>query len=128
MKRFGTLLTVVTLALFSLAAHAADVLVIVDSSGSMSEPTPDGPSKMESAREALLALRPSLSGHDVGVVLFGHRKHPQEAGSCQDIEQVLPIAPFAPERFGQVIGSLAPRGSTPLAGSLLASQDHFAEP
>ena len=97
---------------------AADFLIVVDSSGSMSEPTTDGQQKMVAAKQALRALRSDLAAHNVGMTLFGHRLDPQTQGSCQDVETVLPISDFVPEEYDRVVSQLKPKGNTPLAEAL----------
>lgn len=97
---------------------AADFLIVVDSSGSMSEPTEDGQQKMEAAKRALHSLKADLAAHQVGMTLFGHRLDPQVQGSCQDVETVLPISDFIPAEYDRVVSQLRPKGNTPLAEAL----------
>ncbi|QEF98634.1 von Willebrand factor type A domain protein [Stieleria maiorica] len=102
---------------------AADVLVIVDSSGSMQETTPEGISKIDAAKSALLGLPATLQHHDVGVMLFGHRTTSRQPGACQDIELRMPIAPFVQAEYQLTVAALKPLGATPIANSLLLGRD-----
>ncbi len=104
--------------LAAVTSQAADYLLVIDSSGSMSTPTSDGIRKIDAAKEALMGLRTDLEAHNVGVLLFSHRVNTKAAGCCQDIEFVLPIAPMSATRFAGVVPQLTPKGSTPLAESL----------
>lgn len=116
-----TLTLIVVLPIAS--ARAADILVIVDSSGSMQESTPDGVSRIDAAKSALLGLPATLRDHDVGVMLFGHRTTSRQAGACQDIELRMPIAPFVEAEYQLTIAALQPLGATPIANSLLLGRD-----
>ncbi len=100
------------------SAPAADFLIVVDSSGSMSEPNAEGQSKMNAAKAALQSLKSDLSAHEVGLTLFGHRLDPNLPGSCQDVETVLPISDFIEPEFDRHISALKPKGNTPLAEAL----------
>ncbi len=54
--------------------RAADVVIVLDRSGSMNDPLPDGFSKMKAARaaaKAFLAVMDLDGGHRVGIVPFG---------------------------------------------------------
>lgn len=111
-------LTLAVLTLLPVQVRAADFLIIVDSSGSMSEPTKDGQSKMDAAKEALRDLKGDLAAHQLGMTVFGHRIDPKMPGACQDVETVLPIADFIDAEYDRVVNSLRPKGNTPLAASL----------
>ncbi len=119
---FVGLLTV-SLTIGQAQVRAAEFLMVVDSSGSMKGKTSDGATKIEAAKQALLELKEDLQAHQVGMMVFGHRTDPKTPGCCEDIQEVLPIAPFSESSFDTVVQSLSPRGSTPLAESLLRAKD-----
>ena len=76
-----------------------EVLLIVDSSGSMKENTTDGIEKMIAAKQALQKVLPELNGDHVGLLLFGHRVAGNRAGCCEDIELAIPISPLSSSKF-----------------------------
>lgn len=100
--------------------NAKEILVILDSSASMSEKIHEGKTRMDAAREAFQKLAPVLSdsNHDVGLILFGHRLKADARTCCQDIETKIPIQKFSPATFQQAINQVTPMGKTPLAESL----------
>ena len=105
--------------------HAADFLMVIDSSGSMSDVMKDGQTKIAAAKQALNELKPDLSAHQVGLIVFGHRSDPKTPGCCQDVQMVLPISAFDESKYDAVVQNLSPRGSTPLAQSLLQAGDEL---
>jgi len=103
------------------SADASDYLLVIDSSGSMQKATPNGQTRIDAAKQALMALKDDLRAHRVGVILFGHTKNPQSKDCCEDIELALPIGPVSDASFDQTIARLKPKGNTPLAESLMRS-------
>ncbi|WP_422370864.1 vWA domain-containing protein [Hoeflea sp.] len=100
----------------------SDLLFILDGSGSMWGQV-DGTAKISTAKQALSGLVSDLGGAtNVGVIAYGHRRE----GDCNDIETLLPVANHAPEAIGTVIGSITPRGKTPIAGALQSAAGAFS--
>ena len=104
-----------------------EVLLIVDSSGSMKEKTTDGIEKMTAAKQALQKVLPELDGEHVGLLLFGHRVAGNRAGCCEDIELVIPIEPLSSSKFTSIVNQIQPLGNTPLAQSLWVAKDVLAK-
>jgi len=104
-------------------AHATDVLLIVDSSASMSKSTSDGVRRIDAAKQSLRNILPLLRDDQVGLVSFGHRVPANKPGCCGDIESTIPIGPFSASRFSSAVDSLQPLGNTPLARSLVIAKD-----
>lgn len=102
---------------------ASEILVVVDSSGSMQETTLEGIRRIDAAKTALLQLSDTLQGHDVGMLLFGHRRTTNDPDVCQDIELRLPIGHFDEAEYKLTVAALQPRGATPIAESLLRAKD-----
>lgn len=100
-----------------------EVLLIIDSSGSMKEKTSDGIEKMTAARQALQKVLPQLEGEHVGLLLFGHRVAGNRAGCCEDIELAIPIGPLSASKFTSTVNRIQPLGNTPLAQSLWFAKD-----
>lgn len=106
-------------------AWSAEFLMVVDSSGSMQEPTRDGETKINAAKHALAELKADLQAHQVGIMIFGHRTDPKTDGCCQDVEVALPISSFEESNYDAVVANLSPRGATPLAESLSRAGEHL---
>lgn len=104
-----------------------EVLLIVDSSGSMKESTTDGVVKMVAAKQALQKVLPELNGNRVGLLLFGHRVIGNRPGCCQDIELAVPIGPLSSAKFVSIVNQIQPLGATPLAQSLWIAKDVLTE-
>ncbi|MEO1998592.1 MAG: hypothetical protein ABGZ17_25385, partial [Planctomycetaceae bacterium] len=79
------------LQMLSQSAQADDVLLIFDSSASMSEHTIDGVPKLDAARTATERILPSLQDDDVALMVFGHSVDANEPGCCEDIELQIPF-------------------------------------
>ncbi|HIA20555.1 MAG TPA: VWA domain-containing protein, partial [Planctomycetaceae bacterium] len=127
-KKFTALLLVLfaiqTSVVFAdVAQPNREVLLIVDSSGSMKENTTDGVEKMIAAKQALLQVLPELNGDHVGLLLFGHRVAGNRAGCCEDIELAIPISPLSSSKFISIVNQIQPLGNTPLAQSLWVAKD-----
>ena len=92
--------------------------IILDASGSMLDEM-DGKMKFDLARGAVRALVDDLpSNSQVALRVYGHRKRSIEPDSDLDTELKIPMGPLDKKQFDQVLGSLCPRGKTPLALSL----------
>ncbi|WP_299479906.1 VWA domain-containing protein [uncultured Roseibium sp.] len=90
-------------------------MFILDASGSMWGRLEDGRSKITVAREVLSGLTSKLPASlNAGLIAYGHRRK----GDCSDIELVHPIAPAGGAAIGAKVGSLSPRGKTPITEAL----------
>lgn len=108
----------------SRAAESANLLMILDASGSMWGRI-DGQPKItvskEAAAKAISALPAEIK---TGLLFYGHRRK----GDCQDIELVTPIGTPLPEILNR-LGGVNAKGKTPLttslekAGELLATRE-----
>lgn len=97
--------------------RAANLLIIVDSSNSMSLRTKDGKQRLEAVKISLGKLVEGLSGNvNVGMIAFGHRDKGKYG--CKDIEMVIPIGPLDVATVKKELSLLQPRGVTPLSASL----------
>ncbi len=123
MRRMPQLCTAIALAattaLAATPAHSQsakpNVVVILDSSRSMWGQI-DGINKVVSARTVLGQIAKDYADKTrLGLVAYGHR---QSAG-CTDIEVVLPLASYTPKRIAKVVKGIKPKGSTPIADSMV---------
>lgn len=109
---------------FALTAAPADekesvpnLMIVVDSSASMFEPTAGGQRKLQAVKEALGDLVGGLPGDiNVGMIAFGHRGGKKYGHN--DIEMVIPIGLLDAAVVRRELSLLQPRGLSPLAGSL----------
>jgi uncharacterized protein YegL len=112
---FTALMVICLLALLSSPLFAAaNVLFILDSSGSMAGRV-DGVPKINAAKQVLTALLRDLPKETkIGLMTYGHRTK----GDCKDVELLVPIGPNAPDKVATRLTPLTPKGKTPLAYSL----------
>lgn len=91
------------------------LMLVVDTSGSMDEPSGSGGTRMEAAEDAFSEVLGGVPDDaQVGLRLFG--------GSCDDETRLeVPVGPVEPDRLTSVIGDVEPDGDTPLADSIEAA-------
>ncbi len=93
---------------------APGILLILDASGSMWGQI-DGRSKIEIAREAVGELVRELPTETaLGLQAYGHRSK----GACDDIELLVAPAAGSREAVLRGIGTIQPKGMTPITGAL----------
>ncbi len=109
--------------LLASVSHATyNVLFILDGSNSMWGQV-DGTSKITTAKAVLVDLLKSLpGGTNVGIMAYGHRWE----GNCKDVELLVPIGPNNPGELARRIGTIQPKGKTPLTYALDQSLPLFA--
>ena len=109
-------------------AAATRVVIAVDASGSMAGRA-GGEVKMEAARRAARRFLETLPpGVEVGLVVFGHRGSPRDAGraaSCAAAEAVVPLSPAGRAAALSAVDGLRPVGWTPLAAAMRAAAAQF---
>jgi methionine-rich copper-binding protein CopC len=97
-----------------------NVVIVMDSSGSMRQPVASGQLRVDVAKESIAALAAELPA-DINVSLwaYGHRL-PQDdvAASCQDIEAIIPLGPPDAGTIAQTVYGLDAIGYTPIAATL----------
>ena len=100
--------------------------ILLDCSGSMSEPTSDGQVKMTVARRVVSDLVMRLpSGLNVSFIVYGHDKELQ----CQAVKVVRPMAAIdevGKTSLARTIQSLRPTGATPIALALRTAGQELA--
>jgi Ca-activated chloride channel family protein len=100
----------------SIAANA-DAMLILDASGSMWGQV-DGQTKISAARAAVDAILAKWKPEDrLGLMAYGHRSR----GDCKDIETIVPVSRFDPDKIRAAVNALNPKGKTPIADSLRAA-------
>lgn len=95
-------------------------MFILDASGSMWGRLPDNQMKIVAAREAMGELLGALPENiSTGLIAYGHRKK----GDCGDIEVIQEAVAGGGAKIAARIGSLQPRGKTPISDSLQLAGD-----
>jgi len=103
------------------AARQANLALILDASGSMTEDLPGtGKTKLEVAKEVLAQLIPGIPEQMNGALwIYGHRRPGQPKDeSCQDIEQAFALGPVDAAAYVQKIQGINAIGWTPIADSI----------
>ncbi|WP_229051719.1 VWA domain-containing protein [Aeromicrobium sp. Leaf350] len=100
---------------------AGRLMLVLDSSGSMSELTGDGRTRIDAAKDALRAVVNQLpDDQPVGMRVFGATQ-PTRAGAelyCADSQNVVPVATDNRDALGAAIDDYEPYGETPIAFAL----------
>jgi len=114
------------------ATLTLNIEVILDASGSMAQRTPDGQTRLQAAREALIDLVQNLPEEGVNLALrvYGHvgsNREEDRERSCQATELLYPFQPLDREAFFDAIQRFQPKGWTPLARSLDAAREDFRQ-
>ncbi|MBI4335997.1 MAG: VWA domain-containing protein [Candidatus Omnitrophica bacterium] len=105
------------------AETLSNLLIILDSSGSMDEKTRDGQEKLSAAKQALTGLLDTLPNQlNVGLLCYGHRRK----GDCSDIAIEVPVQPLDRAQIRGSVTSLKPLGTTPIAASLEEAGKHLS--
>lgn len=97
------------------------LMLVLDSSGSMSELTGDGRTRIDAAKDALRAVVNQLPDEQpVGMRVFGATQ-PTRAGAelyCSDSQNVAPVATDNRDALNAAIDAYEPYGETPIAFAL----------
>lgn len=98
-------------------AQGTDTILILDASGSMWGQV-DGQTKISSAKKAVDSILSKWKPADrLGLMAYGHRSK----GECRDIELMVPVTTFDPDRIRAAVNGISPKGKTPMADSLRAA-------
>jgi Mg-chelatase subunit ChlD len=130
--RFAVLAQLLLATLLPTPAHADDLaeppvgeglLVILDGSGSMSEPTETGESKIVAAKRAFAEMAPELDlkGIRPGLIVFSG--HP--SSRCEDIAMIAEPGAASAATVAGYMADVTPNGATPLAASLKLGESYL---
>lgn len=98
-------------------AQTGDTILILDASGSMWGQV-EGQTKISAARKAVDSILSKWKSSDrLGLMTYGHRTR----GDCRDIELLVPVSAFDPDKIRSAVKALNPKGKTPMADSLRAA-------
>ncbi|MCP4319054.1 MAG: VWA domain-containing protein [Hyphomicrobiales bacterium] len=110
------------------AIGAANIVLILDASGSMRGKNAEGIQKMKVAKDVMRSLVSELpESAKVGLRVYGHRlpQKPKSA-SCMDTELVVPLSPLDRVELIDQVNRLKPKGYTPLGYSIFNLLVDFA--
>jgi Mg-chelatase subunit ChlD len=127
----------VALAVVATASAAAraetgrSVLIVLDASGSMNQPMPEGRTRLEAAKAAVGDFLGKLPAEvRLGLRVYGHQSSPDKK-NCEDSELVVGFASVGKSKQAMIakVAGIEARGYTPITRSLqLAAQDIGGEP
>lgn len=106
------------------------MILVLDSSGSMAERTPGGPTRISAAKQALTRVVETLPDEsDVGLRVYGATVFDRsQKGACTDSQLVVPPGVDNRAELGRAIADFEPYGETPIAYALReAASDLGAE-
>ncbi|QEN87407.1 VWA domain-containing protein [Labrys sp. KNU-23] len=101
------------------AEEGARVMLVLDASGSMWGKV-GAITKIEAARQTVGTILKGWPSEDhLGLIAYGHRRK----GDCADIEMLKPVGPVDEQAFMAMVGSLSPKGRTPMTDAVRAAAD-----
>lgn len=101
--------------LFSFQAEAANIMFVMDASGSMKKDAGNGFSRMDNAKHAIARMLTDVdSGNKFGLTVYGHRK----AKACDDIQVVAQVGSVDAGFVNEFVQQLEAKGETPIADSV----------
>ena len=113
-----------------LLTRERNILMILDSSGSMAAPAGGGESKIDAAKGALKRFVNVVSDvYHLGFLVYGHKGNNTDAGkaeSCAGIDLLAPIGKVDRASFPALLDQFQPTGWTPIAAALTEAQKAFA--
>ena len=107
----------------------AQLLLLLDASGSMADPDATGEPKIEAARAALHEVVDDLgTDQQVGLRVFGGSVSPDQPtqAKCTDSQLVVPIGTGNAQALGAAVEDYAPLGETPIAHALQQAADDLS--
>src|SRR5690242_9779939 len=117
--------------LLQAGTKTVNVELILDASGSMAEPLPDGESRMDAAKRILgqvIDNLPERAGVNVGLRVYGHKGDNTQAGkpvSCRASQLLVPIKGADKATLKAQLDAIQPTGWTPIAYSLQQAAADF---
>jgi hypothetical protein len=113
----GTLFAAPWIAAQSASAQSGNVLIVLDSSGSMAGKV-GGQVKMKLAEKVVADMVENMPADmNVGLLVYGARS-PRAQNNCEDIELIQPMGSPDAASLNKALAGIQPRGMTPIGGSL----------
>lgn len=96
-------------------ASPANIMFVMDASGSMKKDAGNGFSRMENAKHAIARMLTDVAEENrFGLTVYGHRR----PRACDDIQVVAEIGAVDAGFVNEFVQQLAPKGETPIAASV----------
>jgi Ca-activated chloride channel family protein len=106
------------------AEGKSSMVMVLDSSGSMSDEDGSGSTRIASARKAVGTVVDSLpDGHPTGLRLYGS----QQQKGCTDTRLAEPVRPLDRAAIKDAVAKVRPKGDTPIGYSLRKAADDLPE-
>jgi von Willebrand factor type A domain-containing protein len=115
------------------AEMITDFAIVLDCSGSMKEKTPEGGTKMETAKRVLTDLVQKMpEGLNVAFVTYGHEvfgraDDPRNCTAVKVARAISPLDSAGRSELSSLIAGLRPTGATPIALSLKTAGQELAK-
>ncbi|GGD20258.1 VWA domain-containing protein [Pontibacillus salipaludis] len=107
-----------------------NVEVILDASGSMAAKV-NGKTRMELAKQSIQNFLSDLPEEaNISLRVYGHKGSGSDSDkelSCNSIEQVYSFDQYSKEKFSEALNQFEPKGWTPIADALKASQQSMSQ-
>ena len=102
-----------------------ELMLVLDSSGSMAEPDASGSTKIAAAKQALTTVIGGLPDEaPVGLRVFGASVFDRsDPGACTDSQQVVPVGPRDRAAMTTAVRRYEPYGETPISHALREAAD-----
>ncbi len=96
------------------------LVLVLDSSGSMKEPTIGGGTRIAAAKQALAEVVEGLPADaEVGLRVFGSEVFSRtDKGACTDTRNVVPVGPADRDALADAVADYRPYGETPIGNAL----------
>ncbi len=96
-------------------ASPANIMFVMDASGSMKKDAGNGFSRMDNAKNAIARMLTDVDDQNrFGLTVYGHRR----PKACDDIQVVADVGSADAGFVNQFVQELAPKGETPIAASV----------
>lgn len=104
------------------AASPANIMFVMDASGSMKKDAGNGMSRMDNAKSAIARMLTDIdSDNRFGLTVYGHRR----PRACDDIQVVAEVGAVDAGFVNAFVQQLAPKGETPIAESVKLAASAF---
>ncbi len=114
--------TALAIGLGTAAASPANIMFVVDASGSMKKDAGNGHSRMDNAKYAIANMLTDVdTSNKFGLTVYGHRR----PRACDDIQLVANVGAVDAGFVNEYVQQLDPKGETPIAASVQMAAGAF---
>lgn len=105
---------------------SGQLMIVMDSSGSMAGPDGDGGTKIGAAKKAITRMVDTApAGSKIGLRVYGADKGKNDPAACKDSRRVVDVGPVDRQRITAAARRMTPRGQTPISYSLQKAAGDF---